>query len=156
MASIARDSVTKHINVSKVHARNVVQDNLQPPAPATVKEQNDAINIELATIEIAAAQVQLAHSGLSACSAAEQDMWDAYNINGAAFTAGEDPKKLLAKERAILGQEADKFGLWNARSIACQLGFFMGEQDLTLDERDKDDAILCEMIDSAHGLNILH
>ncbi|KAJ7736043.1 hypothetical protein DFH07DRAFT_779832 [Mycena maculata] len=147
MASMARDSVTKHINGSKVHARNVVQDNLQPPAPATVEEQNDAIN----SIEIAAVQVQLAHSGLSARSAAEQDMWDTYNINGAAFTAGEDPEKLLAKECAILGQEADEFGLWNARSMARQLGFSMGEQDLTLDERDKDDAILCGMIDNAYA-----
>ncbi|KAJ7438417.1 hypothetical protein B0H11DRAFT_2254706 [Mycena galericulata] len=95
-----------------------------------------------------------ARHGFDIPSAAEQDMWDDYNMNGAVFTAGEDPELLLAKERENLAREVDKFGLWNARLMARQLGFSTEEGDGGPDERDEEDAVLCEMLDNARTSQI--
>ncbi|KAJ6529506.1 hypothetical protein DFH09DRAFT_1250415 [Mycena vulgaris] len=76
-------------------------------------------------------------------------MWDSYNTDDAIFSAGDDPELVFAKERAALAREADEFGLWNAQSMARQLGFSAEGDDPVVDERDEDDAILCEMMDNA-------
>ncbi|KAJ7448584.1 hypothetical protein FB451DRAFT_1053799 [Mycena latifolia] len=145
---IARDSIGKHIK-SKAHLQNTVQDRIRVQIAAATCDENEAINSELEKIEIAPAEVRAARNSLATTSAAEQDMWDIYDVNGAVFTAGDDPELLLAKERTTLAHEADEFGLWNAQSMARQLGFSTEGEDPVFDEHDEDDAILCEMLDNA-------
>ncbi|KAJ7495328.1 hypothetical protein FB451DRAFT_1387366 [Mycena latifolia] len=77
-------------------------------------------------------------------------MWDNYQLDGAAFSAGDDPAGDLDAQQADLARKADQFGLWNAASIARNLGFAGPESEAPIfDERDEEDAILCEMMDDA-------
>ncbi|KAJ6597688.1 hypothetical protein DFH09DRAFT_1071666 [Mycena vulgaris] len=145
---IARDSISKHTK-SKAHTQNAAQANARFQTAATVEDTNDAIHVELATLEIGTLEVHPAGTTSTGPSAAECDMWDSYNTNGAIFSAGDDPELVFAKERAALAREADEFGLWNAQSMARQLGFSAEGGDPVVDERDEDDAILCEMMDNA-------
>lgn len=147
LKGIEKDSVTRHVT-GKAHERNKIAYNRSGPQ-TTIEARNEAINVELGAVEIAAVKTPLERDSFHIPSAAEREMWNDYDMNGAVFTAGDDPALLLAQERANLAREADKFGVWNARSMARQLGFSTEEGDSGPDERDEADAVLCEMLDNA-------
>ncbi|KAJ6583121.1 hypothetical protein DFH09DRAFT_1245943 [Mycena vulgaris] len=116
-------------------------------ALSAAQNQNKAINSALGRLEIPPTQKLSSHPP-NVPSAAEQEMWDRYDTEGAAFSAGDDPTADLANQEADLARQADQFGRWNAASIARNLGFSGPENEtLILDERDEDDAILLTFLE---------
>lgn len=119
---------------------------MRTAASAALRNQNNAINSALARLEIPAEKPKTIPAHIP--SAAEEEMWDNYHTEGAAFSAGEDPTADMSAQQARLEQQADEFGRWNASAIARNMGF-LGDDSLILNEQDEDDAIQCEIMNNA-------
>jgi hypothetical protein len=79
-------------------------------------------------------------------SAAENEMWDDYEANGAEFSAGADVEMA---ERARYKEAEKMFGLWNASEMAQELGGFETKNGLNLLQDDEDEEILSELLENA-------
>ncbi|KAJ7116088.1 hypothetical protein C8R44DRAFT_739750 [Mycena epipterygia] len=145
---ILRDGDKKHL-LSKSHDKNFKAEELRIARVAAIENQNATINSDLAQFEIPA-DIRHDDGPEYNPSAAEQDMWSRYLTKGATFSAGKDPTADLLRQQAQLEQQADKFGCWNAAAIARNLGF-LADDTLVNKEQDKEDAVLCEMLDNAHS-----
>ncbi|KAJ6523814.1 hypothetical protein B0H19DRAFT_1223959 [Mycena capillaripes] len=74
-------------------------------------------------------------------------MWENYRLNGAEFSAGDDPEDLEVRNRRLRG-EAEIFGLWNPEATAKKLGF--GNDGMGgLVEEDEDEDFLAEILRNA-------
>lgn len=145
---IGRDGDKKHLS-SKDHSRNVDADRIRTAALAAIHNENQAINSALARLEIPVVQDPV-NQTVYVPSAEEEQMWDLYHMEGANFSAGDNPAADDIIKEARLVRQADEFGRWNSTSIAQNLGFLAPEGEVEiLDERDEEDAILCEMMDNA-------
>jgi hypothetical protein len=141
---MGRDNDKKHL-ASKNHIRNADAGRLRTATIANIHVQNSAINSELGQLEIPTANAEPADSGPYIPSAAEEEMWDQYNTNGATFSAGNDPTSDELMEQVNLARQADEFGRWNAASIARNLGFVGDDSEIpALNQHDEEDAILCD------------
>ncbi|KAJ6611334.1 hypothetical protein B0H10DRAFT_2192987 [Mycena sp. CBHHK59/15] len=130
--------------------RSLDQQRVQVQASAVIENQNEAINATLGTVVIPAIHVVPRRENVNIPSAAEEEMWNSFQVDGASFSAGEDPAADALKQQMDLANQADTFGPWNAASIAHNLGFSENQDEPALyDERDEEYEILCEMMDNA-------
>ncbi|KAJ7033584.1 hypothetical protein C8F04DRAFT_1395981 [Mycena alexandri] len=146
-----RDNDKRHLT-SRNHLRNVEATDMRIAASAARQNQNNAINSALARFEIPAERPKTVPAHIP--SAAEEEMWDNYHTEGAAFSAGEDPGADVSAQHARLEKQADEFGRWNAAAIARNMGF-LGDDSSILNEQDEEDAIQCEIMDNAQLLETL-
>ncbi|KAF7368224.1 hypothetical protein MVEN_00142300 [Mycena venus] len=144
---IGRDGDKKHL-LSKNHERNVEADNIRVAAQAAIQMQNASINSTLERVEIPITEKNSRPKHVP--SAEEQEMWYQYQMEGATFSAGDEPAVDGWVQEADLAWQAEQFGRWNAASIARNLGFMGPESEIPiLNEHDEEDALLCEMMDNA-------
>ncbi|KAJ7697137.1 hypothetical protein B0H17DRAFT_1130453 [Mycena rosella] len=90
-----------------------------------------------------ATPVAAASTSSRVTSDAEAEMWEAYRINGADFSAGEITENREAQQRQLC-LDTEVFGLWNPDAMARKLGF--GAADSTLIEDDPEDDFLAEIM----------
>ncbi|KAJ7277334.1 hypothetical protein C8J57DRAFT_1060971, partial [Mycena rebaudengoi] len=143
---------TRHLKTAEhLKAVDLLADAQSRLRSLAEERRADASTEELRNIQFAS-HIQIAHAGPASSmkSAAEEEMWEDYNMNGADFSAGTDTEDRRV-HHGRLGEEADVLGILNPESVARQLGFsdsnFKGPAILEGDEED----FLAEIMQSVGG-----
>jgi hypothetical protein len=151
-----RDSYSGHLK-SRGHLANATRSPLQTfeerVIAADIAARADAASQELAFARLQNVDVRTDTSfsrGLQAPTAAEQEMWQNYEINGADFDIADDPDQLAeVAARRRFENDADEFGLWNPEADGEDFVFSNATEIDGLGGDPEEDELLAEVMRNA-------
>lgn len=139
---IAIASATRHLtSPSHLQAVDLARSAQQAKEALEKEREADSATSKLRDVQFATTQLvngPIAAASSRVMSEAEAEMWADYRMNGAEFSAGDEPDKPEAMEQQ-LRQEAEIFGLWNPDAMARKLGFGDDDQAGSIEEDGEDD-----------------